>query len=315
MKKALITGINGQDGYYLAKHLFLLGYEVIGGTRRANLQQQEGVNRFVYCDVRDYTSVDLAIRKADPDEIYNLAGQSFVPPSWNRPEYTIDVNTNGLARILEVVEKVKPTCRVYQASSSEMFGNYLGVADEDTPMRPVSPYGVSKYAAHNLVRVYRQKGLYVVSGILFNHESPMRGPEMVSRKIIRTVAQWKEGKDVELRLGNIKAKRDWGFAGDYVKAMYLMLQQPKPDDFVIGTGVSHTVEELVEEAIFQAQISPHRRKIFVDDTYKRPNELHALFADATKAREILGWKPEVSFEGLVKMMLAAELPTKQAACV
>lgn len=315
MKKALITGVHGQDGSYLAPYLHSLGYEVIGGTRRAGYLQQARVDRFVYCDVRDYTSVELAIRKADPDEIYNLAGQSFVPPSWNRPEYTIDVNTNGLARILEVVEKVKPNCRVYQASSSEMFGNYLGVANEETPMRPVSPYGVSKYAAHNLVRVYRQKGLYVVSGILFNHESPMRGPEMVSRKIIRAVAQWKEGKDVELRLGNLKAKRDWGFAGDYVRAMHLMLQQERAEDFVIGTGISHTVQELLDEAMFQAQIDIYRRKIFVDESYKRPNELFALYADASRAKEILGWQPEVSFEELVKMMLEAEIPAQQAACV
>lgn len=310
--RALITGVNGQDGQYLAKHLSSLGYEVIGGTRRLFATGQDGVDRFVYCDVRDYISVELAIRKADPDELYNLAGQTFVPPSWNRPDLTVDINTSGLARILEVIEKVKPNCKVYQASSSEMFGNHDGPANEETPMRPVSPYGVSKYAAHNLARVYRQKGLYVVSGILFNHESPVRGPEMVTRKIVRTVAQWREGKDVELRLGNLNARRDWGFAGDYVKAMHLMLQQPRPDDFVVGTGISYSVEELLDEAMFQAQVDYLRRKIVIDEQYKRPNELHSLCADATRAKEILRWKPEVSFEQLIRMMLEAEKSSRQA---
>ena len=318
MKTALITGILGQDGTYLAEHLLKLGYEVHGTIRLNELYSQNadllyGVVHFHFADLRDSVSLEKVIRKCHPDEIYNLAGQVFVPTSWLYPIETLDVNTNGLARILTIVEKVCPSARVYQASSSEMFGNIIGgrltqeplSLNEHSRMVPVSPYGVSKHAAHQLVDVYRRKGLYVCSGILFNHESPRRGPEMVTRKISRHIAGWMVGDKSRLVLGNTAARRDWGFAGDYVEAMHLMLQQPYPDDFVVGTGVAHSVKEFLDLALQAAGL----HKSFLDlvdenmPEFNRTNELHTLVADARKATSILKWHPKHSFPDLVKMMV------------
>lgn len=318
MKRAMITGILGQDGSYLAEYLLKKKYEVFGILRRyyhhllpPPINMVEGVH-YYYGDMRDEVSLETAIRKIHPDEIYNLAGQVFVPTSWTKPADTIDVNTNGLARILNIVENVCPKCRVYQASSSEMFGNTLrgktGIIalDENSPMNPVSPYGVSKYAAHKLADVYRQKGLFVVSGILFNHESPRRGQEMVTRKITRTIGAWKSGDTSELRLGNSNSKRDWGFAGDYVEAMHLMLQQDTPEDFVIGTGKAHSIEDFINTACKVSGIASYKVK-FNCPEFTRKNELNTLVADYRKARIMLKWEPKHSFEELVTMMVNSDI--------
>ena len=314
MRRALVTGALGQDGSYMCEHLLSMGYDVWGAVRYEahNKRQHEhylvGVN-YRFADMRDKLSLETLIRTCYPDEIYNFAGQVFVPTSWTQPENTFNVNTSGLARILDIVDHVCLKARVYQASSSEMFGNTITdgrevkqVLDENSPMRPVSPYGASKLAAHNLVDVYRQKGLFVASGIAFNHESPRRGSEMVTRKITKHAAAAKSGRGVgPLKLGNIQSKRDWGFAGDYVKAMYLMLQQSYPDDYVIGTGEAHSVNDFVHaasesaEVVFEVQAqSPE---------FTRDNELHCLVADCSKAKNKLGWKPETSFKELVNMMV------------
>lgn len=313
MKTALITGVSGQDGSYLAEHLLRLDYRVYGIVRYYHFRSKNlppfvsGHPRmtFLYGDVRDKLSLEEAIRKSQPDEIYNLAGQTFVPISWcNAPE-TFDVNVGGLARILEIVERVCPSARVYQASSSEMYGNYNGALDEDTPMHPVSPYGVSKFSSHCLAKVYRAKGMYVSCGILFNHESPRRGPEMVTRKITRHIAAWMAGSKEPLCLGNLKARRDWGFAGDYVKAMHTMLQMPLPDDFVIGTGTSHSVIDFVQSAIVASKLDwdEYASLIESDPLAMRANEIHDLVAKPSKAHNILDWWPRTTFEELVKMMV------------
>src|SRR5713226_957874 len=250
MKRALITGISGQDGSYLAEYLLELGYQVFGLVRREprTVRWLQGICErveFVYGDLRDNTSLEGAFRKAWPDEVYNLAGQVFVPTSWECPAETFDINVGGLARLLQIATRQKPDTRVYQASSSEMYGNVDGFCNEQTPFKPTSPYGTSKMAAHGLVQAYRERGVFVVGGILFNHESPRRGPEMVTRKITMAAAEWAKGDRSKLKLGNLQARRDWGFAGDYVKAMHAMLQQPVPKDYVIGTGESHSVAEFV----------------------------------------------------------------------
>src|SRR5882724_4157705 len=254
MKKALITGISGQDGSYLAEYLLELGYQVYGLVRRDPqtmrwLQPIGERIEFLYADLRDVASLSVAFHKAWPDEVYNLAGQVFVPTSWERPAETVDINAGGLALLLKLVERQKPDTRVYQASSSEMFGNVDGFCNEQTALNPTSPYGVSKMAAHRLIEVYRGRGLFVVGGILFNHESPRRGTEMVTRKITRAASGWAKGHKTKLKLGNLQARRDWGYAGDYVKAMYAMLQQPTPKDYVIGTGESHSVAEFVTQVL------------------------------------------------------------------
>jgi GDPmannose 4,6-dehydratase len=325
MKKALVTGAVGQDGSYMCEYLLSLGYEVWGTVRRLipSVKQRDDYYAlgavYNFADMRDSLSLETLIRKCQPDEIYNFAGQVFVPTSWTHPCETFDVNTNGLARILSIVEKVCPSAKVYQASSSEMFGNImmkprsLGIStmnyptslNENSPMNPVSPYGVSKYAAHKLVDVYRQKGLYVVSGIVFNHESPRRGSEMVTRKITKHIAAIKSGKDVgKLRLGNPEAKKDWGFAGDYVKAMHKMLQQKLPDDYVIGTGEAHSVQEFVECALSMIDVECDVK--YNCQEFTRANELHCLIADYSKAKAVLEWKPETTFGELVKMMVDAD---------
>lgn len=317
MKRALVTGVGGQDGSYLAEYLLGLGYEVHGTLRLSdalyhhNLEKVIGRAQFHYADMRDEMSLEKVIRRAHPDEIYNLAAQSFVPPSWTQPAETFDVNVGGLARILKICEKVCPSVRVYQASTSEMYGNVLKnmgsetiVMDECIRMEPVSPYGVAKYAAHKLIDCYRQRGLFAVSGILFNHESPRRGEEMVTRKITRHVARWMVGDMVELRLGNPDARRDWGFAGDYVRAMHAMLQRPKPEDYVVGMGEAHSVREFLDVALEKAGIYTAVAPIvFNAPEFTRPAELHCLVADSMKARRELKWEPEVLFPGLVRKMV------------
>jgi len=320
MKTALITGISGQDGSYLAEHLLGLGYRVYGVVRR-----EPGAMRWLapiadqiellYGDLRDTTSLEVAFQKAWPDEVYNLAGQVFVPTSWELPEQTFDINVGGFARLLKIVEGLKPDTRVYQASSSEMFGNVDGRCDETTPFNPTSPYGVSKMAAHRLCEVYRRRGIYVVGGILFNHESPRRGAEMVTRKITKAAAAWQRGDRSKLKLGNVGARRDWGFAGDYVKAMRTMLQQQAPKDYVIGTGESHSVADFVAQVLVELRALNAGRFTFstidecveIDPHLLRSGEILDLRADATRALHELAWKPEVDFPELVRMMVRAEV--------
>lgn len=320
MKRALITGISGQDGSYLAEYLVNLGYQVYGLIRREPnslrwLQPILERIELVYGDMRDPASLEVAFQKAWPDEVYNLAGQVFVPTSWEIPEETFDINVGGLTRLLRIIESRKPDTRVYQASSSEMFGNFDGLCDERTPLAPTSPYGVSKTAAHRLMDVYRARGLFAVSGILFNHESPRRGPEMVTRKITRAAAAWAKGDKSKLKLGNLQARRDWGFAGDYVRAMHAMLQQPVPQDYVVATGTSHSVAEFVATVLAELNglarledavqlIGDH---VEVDPRLLRTGEIHDLRGDAARARAALGWQPAVDFRGLVRMMVAADV--------
>jgi GDPmannose 4,6-dehydratase len=318
-KTALITGISGQDGSYLAEYLLNLGYHVWGFARR-DPQGMRWIwpiaNRIelVYGDLRDPISLEVGLRKAWPDEVYNLAAQVFVPSSWEFPAETVDTNVGGLARILRIVEQEKPDTRVYQASSSEMYGNAPGACNEQTPFSPASPYGVSKLAAHRLCQIYRERGLYVVGGILFNHESPRRGPEMVTRRITLAAASWAKGDRTKLKLGNLQARRDWGFAGDYVKAIHLMLQQKEPKDYTIGTGKSHSVAEFVEQVFGELRqidgkgdfSGPIEKFVEVDPRFLRTSEIRDLRADASLARKELGWKPTVDFQQLVHMMVTAD---------
>ena len=335
MKRALITGIAGQDGSYLAEYLLGLneGYVVHGTIRMdvlysINLSPLSSAAIYHSADMRDETALEKVIRRVNPDEIYNLAGQTFVPTSWTLPAETFDVNTSGLARILKICEKVCPKVKIYQASTSEMYGNImLSLANDNVTeivevplneyvhMNPVSPYGVSKYAAHKLVDVYRQKGMFVVSGILFNHESPRRGEEMVTRKITKHIAGWLKYRDIplkdwtELRLGNPNSKRDWGFAGDYVKAMHKMLQQDIPTDYVIGTGEAYSVKDFFVAAIEAAGIGDSDTALPVKwnvPEFTRTGELHCLVADYSKAKLELNWEPETSFKDLVKMMVDSD---------
>ena len=320
MKRALITGISGQDGSYLAEYLLDLGYDVYGLVRREAqtvrwLEYIRNRVELVYGDLRDATSLEVAFRKSWPDEVYNLAGQVFVPTSWECPAETFDINVAGLARLLQIIERQKPDTHVYQASSSEMFGNVNGFCSEQTPLNPTSPYGASKAAAHRLVQLYRDRGLFVVGGILFNHESPRRGPEMVTRKITRAAAAWARGDTTKVKLGNLQARRDWGFAGDYVRAMHAMLQQPRPKDYVVGTGESHSVAEFVSQVLAELHtytengnfIGPIEEYLEVDARLVRTNEIHNLRADSRLARAELGWEPTVDFRGLVKMMVESDL--------
>ncbi len=319
MKTALITGISGQDGSYLAEYLLGLDYKVYGLVRRESetmryLHGVENKVELLYGDMRDEVSLEVAFAKATPDEIYNLAGQVFVPTSWHLPAETFDINVGGLSRVLNMVERLKPETRVYQASSSEMYGNLNGLRNEETPLRPTSPYGVSKTAAHNLCEVYRARGIFVVGGILFNHESPRRGPEMVTRKITLVAADWARGKKNKVKLGNMQARRDWGYAGDYVRAMHAMLQQEKPVDYVIATGESHSVYEFVVEVLRCLDLIPLGADVAsvvdeyveVDPKLFRTGEIHDLRGDSTKARRNLNWEPEVDFKELVRIMVEAD---------
>jgi GDPmannose 4,6-dehydratase len=319
-KTALITGITGQDGSYLAELLLDQGCRVCGVVRRAsteNFQRIEHLRDRIelhQADLLDQSSLAGVLAQVKPDEIYNLAAMSFVPTSWTHPVLTAEFTGVGVTRLLEAVRHVCPAARFYQASSSEMFGKVRETPQrETTPFHPRSPYGVAKVYAHYITVNYRESyGLYACSGILFNHESPRRGLEFVTRKITHGVARIKLGLVRELRLGNLQAKRDWGFAGDYVRAMWLMLQQPHPDDYVVSTGETHTVEEFVSLAFGHVGLD-WRQHVVVDPQFYRPAEVDLLLGDPTKARRQLGWRPAVSFERLVTMMVDADLATLSSA--
>ncbi|MCC6799948.1 MAG: GDP-mannose 4,6-dehydratase [Anaerolineae bacterium] len=313
-KRALITGITGQDGSYLAEFLLDKGYEVFGLVRRTSTVNFSRIDhiqdrlRLIPGDMLDQTSLQLALAECQPHEVYNLAAQSFVQTSWTQPVFTGDVTALGVTRLLDAIRHVDPAIRFYQASSSEMFGKVREVPQrETTPFYPRSPYGVAKVYGHWITVNYRESyNLYAVSGILFNHESPRRGLEFVTRKVTHTAAKIKLGLANELRLGNLDARRDWGFAGDYVRAMWLMLQQDTPDDYVIATGETHSVEELVSTA-FDALDLDWRRYVVQDERFMRPAEVDLLVGDPSKAGRKLGWEPSVTFASLIQMMVEADL--------
>jgi GDPmannose 4,6-dehydratase len=313
-KRALITGITGQVGSYLTELLLDKGYEVVGIVRRSsapNLWRIEHLlDRITLrpADLLDQLSLIRALHDAQPDEVYNLAAMSFVPASWDQPMLTGEFNAQGVTRMLEAVRQVNPRIRLYQASSSEMFGKVREVPQTElTPFYPRSPYGVSKVYGHYITVNYRESyGLFACSGILFNHESPRRGLEFVTRKVTDGVARIKLGLADSLSLGNLDAQRDWGFAGDYVRAMWLMLQQPEADDFVVSTGISHSVRELVEVAFGCAGLD-WQRYVKLDPNLVRPAEVDHLIGDAAKARRVLGWSPNVDFGALIRMMVDADV--------
>jgi GDPmannose 4,6-dehydratase len=314
MTTAIITGITGQDGSYLAELLLTKGYRVIGVARRSSTVNYERIDHLldditiVQGDLQDQGSLLSLLEEYKPDEVYNLAAQSFVPTSWNQPALTGDVTALGVTRILEAIRFVNPKIRFYQASSSEMFGKVLEVPqNEDTPFYPRSPYGVAKVYGHWITVNYRESfDIFATSGILFNHESPRRGLEFVTRKISNAVAKIKLGTAKELRLGNLEAQRDWGFAGDYVKAMWLMLQQDKPDNYVIGTGETHSVREFCEIAFTHVGLD-YKDFVVVDERFYRPAEVDLLISDPAKSRKQLNWEPEVSFKDLVTMMVDSDV--------
>ena len=313
-KRALITGITGQDGSYLAELLLDKGYEVLGMVRRSSTVNFERIAHlqdkitFVPGDLLDEISMIHILRQYRPQEVYNLAAQSFVQTSFGQPVLTGETTALGVTRLLDAIRLVDPEIRFYQASSSEMFGKVHEVPQkETTPFHPRSPYGVAKVYGHWITLNYRESyDLHATSGILFNHESPRRGLEFVTRKISHTVAKIKLGQTNELRLGNLDAQRDWGFAGDYVEAMWLMLQQDEPEDFVICTGETHSVREFCEVAFGHVGLD-WEDHVVIDEAFFRPAEVDLLVGDATKAEEMLGWKPETTFEQLVTMMVDADL--------
>jgi GDPmannose 4,6-dehydratase len=313
-KTALITGITGQDGSYLADFLLEQGYKVVGMVRRSStvnfgrIEQIQDRITLAHGDLLDQTSLIDLVREHQPDEIYNLAAQSFVPVSWKQPVLTGEFTALGVTRVLEAMRAVAPQARFYQASSSEMFGKVREVPqNEKTPFYPRSPYGVAKVYGHWITVNYRESyDLFACSGILFNHESPRRGLEFVTRKVSHGVAQIKLGLAHELRLGNLESRRDWGYAGDYVKAMWLMLQQDQPDDYVVGTGETHSVRELCEVA-FGCLDLDWEDYVISDPEFYRPAEVDLLVSDPAKARHALGWEPDVSFEELIQMMVEADL--------
>jgi GDPmannose 4,6-dehydratase len=314
MPRALITGITGQDGSYLAELLLAKGYQVFGVVRRTSHHSYERIEHLLDrveilpADLLDQHSLTVVIKETEPDEVYNLAAQSYVPTSWTQPVLTGEFTALGVTRILEAIRLAWPKARFYQASSSEMFGRAMETPQrESTPFYPRSPYGVAKCYGHWITVNYRESyNLYAVSGILFNHESPRRGIEFVTRKVTDAVARIKAGKATELGLGNLDARRDWGFAGDYVEAMWRMLQQPEPKDYVIGTGQTHTVQYLCETA-FQHVGLDWKKYVKLDPRFIRPAEVDTLLADPALALKDLGWKPTVSFEQLVGMMVDADL--------
>ncbi|RME58843.1 MAG: GDP-mannose 4,6-dehydratase [Candidatus Dadabacteria bacterium] len=320
-KTALITGITGQDGSYLAEFLLSKGYEVYGMVRRSSVEKFERINhllgkiKLVQGDLLDQFSLINVLKKTKPTEVYNLAAQSFVPTSWEQPVLTSEFTALGVTKLLESIRFVNPNIKFYQASSSEMFGKVRETPQNElTPFYPRSPYGVSKVYGHYITVNYRESyNMFAVSGILFNHESPRRGLEFVSRKVTYGVAKIKLGLSNELRLGNLEARRDWGFAGDYVKAMWMMLQQEKPEDFVIATGKTHSVKELVEIA-FNTVGLDWQEYVKIDKALIRPAEVDLLVGDSSKAKEKLGWEPEVSFEELIKMMVEEDLKLLQSSC-
>ena len=313
-KRALITGVTGQDGSYLAEFLADRGYEVYGMVRRSSTETLERIAHvldritLVQGDLLDQFSLVAVLEESQPSEVYNLGAQSFVPTSFSQPVLTAEFTAVGVTRLLEAIRMVDPTIRFYQASSSEMFGRVRETPQsETTPFHPRSPYGVAKAYGHQITVNYRESyDLFAVSGILFNHESPRRGMEFVTRKVSDGVARIKLGLAPELRLGNLDAQRDWGFAGDYVRAMWLMLQQDQPDDYVIATGESHSVRELVEVAFDHVGLR-WEDYVRTDPAFLRPAEVDRLIGDATKARRALRWTPSVGFEGLVRMMVDADL--------
>ena len=313
-KTAVITGVTGQDGSYLAELLLAKGYEVIGVVRRTSHDSYERIGHLldrvhiVAADLLDQHSLTTVIRDAKPDEVYNLAAQSFVPTSWNQPVLTGEFTALGVTRLLEAIRLAHPEARVYQASSSEMFGKAVETPQrESTPFYPRSPYGVAKTYGHWITVNYRESyRMFAVSGILFNHESPRRGLEFVTRKVSDAVARIKLGKADELRLGNLDSGRDWGFAGDYVDAMWRMLQQREPKDYVVGTGTMHTVRDLCAAAFGHVGLD-WKKYVKIDPRFVRPAEVDTLLADASRAKQELGWTPRVTFEQLVKMMVDADL--------
>ena len=315
MKKALITGITGQDGSYLAEFLLKKGYQVYGIQRRSSTITIDRVEHLldkgmelIPGDLIDQNSLIRALEDSQPDEVYNLGAQSFVPTSWNQPLLTGEVTALGVTRMLEAIRVFNPKMKVYQASSSEMFGKVQQTPQtEKTPFYPRSPYGVAKVYGHWITINYRESyGLFAVSGILFNHESPRRGLEFVTRKTTYAVARIKAGLQKELRLGNLEAKRDWGFAGDYVQAMWLMLQQDEPKDYVIATGETHSVREMCEIAFGRVGLDYHDF-VVEDPRFFRPAEVQLLIGDPSRARRELGWELEVDFKGLIEMMVDADL--------
>ena len=314
MPRALITGITGQDGSYLAELLLAKGYQVFGVVRRTSHHSYERIEhlldriQILPADLLDQHSLTVVMKETEPDEVYNLAAQSYVPTSWSQPVLTGEFTALGVTRILEAIRLAWPKARFYQASSSEMFGRAMETPQrESTPFYPRSPYGVAKCYGHWITVNYRESyNLFAVSGILFNHESPRRGIEFVTRKVTDGVARIKHGLAKELRLGNLDARRDWGFAGDYVEAMWRMLQQPEPLDFVIGTGATHTVQTLVETAFGHAGLD-WKRHVRLDPRFIRPAEVDTLLADPSHARTRLGWTPTVTFDQLIRMMVDADL--------
>jgi GDPmannose 4,6-dehydratase len=314
MPTAVITGITGQDGSYLADFLLSKGYEVVGMVRRSSTVTFERVKHIqdnisiIQGDLHDQSSLVDVLEQYRPDEVYNLAAQSFVPTSWNQPVLTGEVTALGVTRILEAIRLVNPKARFYQASSSEMFGKVREVPQQETtPFYPRSPYGVAKVYGHWITVNYRESyDLFACSGILFNHESPRRGLEFVTRKITYGVARIKLGLAKELRLGNLDSRRDWGFAGDYVEGMWLMLQQDKPDDYVLGTGVTHSVREFCEAAFGSVGLD-YQNYVVQDPRFYRPAEVDLLVSNPQKARKKLGWSPRVDFEELVRLMVEADL--------
>ncbi len=314
MPTALITGITGQDGSYLAELLLSKGYRVVGVARRSSTVTNERIEHLldditvVQGDLHDQGSLLSLLEEYEPSEVYNLAAQSFVPTSWNQPALTGDITALGVTRMLEAIRFVDPKIRFYQASSSEMFGRVVEVPQrEETPFYPRSPYGVAKVYGHWITVNYRESfGMFATSGILFNHESPRRGLEFVTRKISQGVARIKLGQAKELRLGNLEAQRDWGFAGDYVKAMWCMLQQDTPGNFVIGMGETHSVREFCEIAFGHADLD-YNDYVIQDERFYRPAEVDLLISDPSKARSVLGWEPELTFKELVTIMVDSDI--------
>lgn len=315
MKRALITGITGQDGSYLAEFLLSKNYKVYGLTRRTSTPNYERIKHIqdqielIPGDLLDQQSLTSAVLTSNPDEVYNLAAQSFVQTSWSQPVLTGEFTALGVTRMLEALRQAKPDAKFYQASSSEMFGKAAQTPqNENTPFHPRSPYGVAKVYGHWITINYRESyDLFAVSGILFNHESPRRGLEFVTRKISHSVAKIFLKEQDHMVLGNLNARRDWGFSGDYVEAMWLMLQQPKPDDYVVAMGENHSVKEFVEEAFKVIGISDWKKYVKTSKEFIRPAEVDFLIGDSAKARKILGWKPKVNFKELVKMMVESDI--------
>lgn len=316
MKNALIIGVTGQDGSYLADFLLKKKYNVFGTFRRTSHKCFERIEEMgnydkitrIKADLADYSSIQSAIRQSQPDEIYNLAAQSFVGVSFQQPILTADITGLGTLRVLDAVKENIPDAKFYQASSSEMYGNYLGIKNEDSYFKPRSPYGVAKVFAHHMTNHYREAyNIFACCGILFNHESPLRGIEFVTRRITWNLARIKFKQVKKFTLGNVSARRDWGFAGDYVEAMWLMLQQNKPDDYVIATGESHSVEEFLTLATEYAGLGDWNDVVEIDKSIMRPTDIDELIGDSSKAQKQLGWKPKMTFKQLVKTMVEHDM--------